>query len=70
MDAVKRYYDAVNSNNPQGMLDECDDAIKVTQSHAKCYFRCRERQCVCWHAEEGTHKHKHKHRHKHKHTYT
>ena len=61
MDAVKRYYDAVNSNNPQGMLDECDDSIKVIQSHAK------------WHAEEGTrtrtHTHTHKHKHKHKHTY-
>jgi hypothetical protein len=49
MDAVKRYYDAVNSNNPQGMLDECDDSIKVIQSHAK------------WHAEEGTRTRTHTH---------
>lgn len=41
MDAVKRYYAAVNSNNPQGMLDECDNAIKVIHP-AKCVGKAQK----------------------------
>jgi hypothetical protein len=62
MDAVKRYYAAVNLNNPQGMLDECDDAIKVIQSHAKCYFRYQEIETEHVLACRGRHRHIHRER--------